>query len=276
MCFGKWIPGESTFTPKIFDIPGPEALLPYRNIIINVGINDLTTNAPLPPSALVNQLELKCHALHQVYPDTKILLVAVLPTRSERVNSWVKEYNHYLRVLSTKHVNLTFLDTHDKFCESPNGPFAEQYASKRHFDIKHLNGYGILTLKNFFKESVMSSRKRPRNDRVVPWCYQSFAPVNTSRSVNHLDLSSSKEQFKNKHEFVRHVKLTRENSICESEGSDVEHVIPPLEGDSDDDSGQPALDSVSGALVLVVPEGNVVLSEGLTSDPPQHSHLPQS
>ena len=32
-------------------------------------------------------------------------------------------------------------------------------------------------------------------------------------------------------------KGTRENSICESEGSDVEHVIPPLEGDSDDDSG---------------------------------------
>ena len=277
MCFGKWIPGESIFTPKIFDIPGPEALLPYRNIIINVGINDLTTSAPLPPSALVNQLELKCHALHQVYPDTKILLVAVLPTRSERVNSWVKEYNHHLRVLSTKHVNLTFLDTHDKFCESPNGPLAEQYASKRNSDIKHLNGYGILTLKNFFKESVMSSRKRPRNDRVVPWCYQSFAPVDTSRSVNHLDLSSSKEQLKNKHEFVRHVKLTRENSICESEGSDMEHVIPPLEGDSDDDSGQPALDSVSGALVLVVPEGNVVTPVQLiTSDSPPHSQPPPS
>ena len=41
------------------------------------------------------------------------------------------------------------------FCKSPNGPLAEQYASKRHFDIKHLNGYGILTLKNFFKECVM-------------------------------------------------------------------------------------------------------------------------
>ena len=257
MCFGKWIPGESIFTPKIFDIPGPEALLPYRNIIINVGINDLTTSAPLPPSALVNQLELKCHAIHQVYPNTKILLTAVLPTRSERVNSWVKEFNHHLRVLSTKHVNLKFLDTHDMFCKSPNGPLAEQYASKRHFDIKHLNGYGILTLKNFFKECVMSSRKRPRNDSVVPWCYSSFAPDVNSRIDNYLESSSTKEQC----EFVRHV--SREKSICESEGSDVEHVIPPLEGDSDDDSGHThtALDSVSGVVVLVVPEGDVCESE---------------
>ena len=103
----------------------------------------------------------------------------------------------------------------------------------------------------------MSSRKRPRNDSVVPWCYSSFAPDVNSRIDNYLESSSTKEQC----EFVRHV--SREKSICESEGSDVEHVIPPLEGDSDDDSGHThtALDSVSGVVVLVVPEGDVCESE---------------
>ena len=275
MCFGKWIPGESIFTPKIFNIPGPEDLLPYRNVIINVGINDLTTSAPLPPFALVNQLELKCHAIHQVYPDTKILLVAILPTRNERVNSWVREYNHHLRLLSSKHVNLTFLDTHDMFCEYPNGPLAEQFGSKRKLDIKHLNGYGILTLKNLFKESVMSSRKRPRNSRVVPWCYSSFAPdANARRDIN-LETSSSKEQC----EFVRHV--ARKNSICESEGSDVEHVIMDVGTDSVDVDGA-SVDVGADVGVDSVDVGAGCVSAGLvdtpiqliTSDSPPQSQPP--
>ena len=81
LCFGKWMPGEYVYTPRISMIPAPEKLLPYRNIILNVGLNDLTVSAPLPPRVLVNQLELKCHAIHQTLPKTRILLMAVLGSR---------------------------------------------------------------------------------------------------------------------------------------------------------------------------------------------------
>ena len=187
LCFGKWMPGEYLYTPRISMIPGPEKLLPYRNIILNVGLNDLTVSAPLPPRVLVNQLEMKCHAIHQTLPKTRILLMAVIPTTSARANSWVKEFNYHLNLLSMKDKNLVFVDTHEVLCEpsDPSGLLAAQFASRNNIDIKHLNRSGVYKLRDLFKDSILNLRSLLVSNVKceIPWFYPAHRP------------SSPKEQF---------------------------------------------------------------------------------
>ena len=270
LCFGKWMPGQSIFTPRISKIPAPSEILPYRNIIINVGINDLTVSAPLPPYVLVNELELKCHAIHQTYPKTRIMLMAVLPTRSLQVNSWVNEFNYHLKLLSKKNKNLLFIDTHDTFCEpsNPSGLLAEQLASRNNADIKHLNRSGVYKLRDLFKESVfnLKSLLTPLKNE-IPWCYPSHRP------------SSPKEQF-NRGAVPGMRSRSFSLSSCGSDLAERKHgeVIVGFE----------ALDSVSGAVVVY---GSESLGPGkpnaglgllgtpvqlITSDSPPHSQPPPS
>ena len=187
LCFGKWMPGEYLYTPRISMIPGPEKLLPYRNIILNVGLNDLTVSAPLPPRVLVNQLEMKCHAIHQTLPKTRILLMAVIPTTSARANSWVKEFNYHLNLFSMKDKNLVFVDTHEVLCEpsDPSGLLAAQFASRNNIDIKHLNRSGVYKLRDLFKDSILNLRSLLVSNVKceIPWFYPAHRP------------SSPKEQF---------------------------------------------------------------------------------
>ena len=253
-CFGKWMPGESIHTPRIHQIPEPESLLPYRNFLLNVGINDLDRSAPLPPHVLVQQLEKKCYAIHNTYPKANILLSPVLPTKDRFLNNRVREFNDYLRCLADKDQRLHLLNHHDTFTTPSSGLLAGEYASRKRHDIKHLNHSGIVTLKNLFKDAVMNIRKRPRNrNSNFSWDYPKSS------------VQSSRKEQSSKPEIIRHCKQLSE---CESEGSDVEYVMPELEGESDVDcSGPVALDSESGALVLFV--------VAPTSDPsPPSQHPP--
>ena len=40
-CFGAWVPGERMKAGRIKDIPAPDNLYPFRNLIIHAGINDI-------------------------------------------------------------------------------------------------------------------------------------------------------------------------------------------------------------------------------------------
>ena len=171
-CFGKWMPGESIHAPRINLIPGPEKLLPYRNFLINVGVNDLDRSAPLPPNVLVQQLEEKCYAIHNMYPKANILLAPVLPTRDRFLNNRVRKFNDYLKCLADKDQRLHFLNHHDNFTSPGSGLLSGDYASRKRHDIKHLNHNGIVILKNLFKDAVMNIRKRPRNrNSKLSWDY---------------------------------------------------------------------------------------------------------
>ena len=254
-CFGKWMPGESIHAPRINLIPGPEELLPYRNFLINVGVNDLDRSAPLPPNVLVQQLEEKCYAIHNMYPKANILLAPVLPTRDRFLNNRVREFNDHLRRLADKDQRLHLLNHHDTFTSPGSGLLSGEYASRKRHDIKHLNHSGIVTLKNLFKDAVMNIRKRSRNrNSNLSWDYPKSS------------VESSRKEQSFKPEIIRRCEGFSE---CESEESDVECEMPELEGESgNDQSGPVALDSESGALVLFV-----VAS---TSGPPSHHPPPLS
>jgi len=259
-CFGKWMPGENIQTPRIHQIPTPEELSPYRNFIINVGINDLDRSAPLPPGILVQQLEEKCYAIHSMYPKANILLAPLLPTKDRVLNNSVREFNDQLRYLCDKDGRLHLLNHHDNFTMPRSGLLAEQYASRKTHDIKHLNGNGILMLKNSFKDAVMNIRKRSKNrNSNLGWNYR---PMN--------DQSSPKEPLFEP-QFVRCSDVNVRECVSESdsEGSETDCVMPDLEFE---------LDEESGAVVVYrgVPGDAWCLYQMITSDspsPPQHTPL---
>ena len=128
--FGKWLPGKRHEAMFIKDIPSPEFIGPHKNIVIHTGINNLKQDHHPPIRELVFEIERKCAAIHRVYPNTKICLSPILPTKSAALNAKANEFNSYLGQLSQKHPNLIRLD-YTAMCNI-NGLLDSQY--ERHRD----------------------------------------------------------------------------------------------------------------------------------------------
>ena len=45
--FGRWLPGQRVKVSKINNIPYVENIVPYQNVLIHAGINDLLEDPPL-------------------------------------------------------------------------------------------------------------------------------------------------------------------------------------------------------------------------------------
>ena len=79
---------------KIGDIPSPKDIGPYRNIVIHSGINDIRDDFNRASNrALIGQLKRKCDDIQKFYPNAKLHLSLLLPTKSPHVNVRVRELN---------------------------------------------------------------------------------------------------------------------------------------------------------------------------------------
>ena len=78
---GQWLPGIRHKASQIKDIPDPFVIGPCRNVVLNVGINDIQQNVPKSTECLVNELESKMKPIMTVYPKTKIFISLLLPTK---------------------------------------------------------------------------------------------------------------------------------------------------------------------------------------------------
>ncbi|KAL5271684.1 hypothetical protein ACHWQZ_G000024 [Mnemiopsis leidyi] len=91
---GKWLPGKRMWAAKIGDIPSPKDIGPYRNIVIHSGINDIRDDFNRASNrALIGQLKRKCDDIQKFYPNAKLHLSLLLPTKSPHVNVRVRELN---------------------------------------------------------------------------------------------------------------------------------------------------------------------------------------
>ncbi|KAL5250464.1 hypothetical protein ACHWQZ_G016257 [Mnemiopsis leidyi] len=91
---GKWLPGKRMWAAKIGDIPSPKDIGPYRNIVIHSGINDIRDDFNRASNrALIGQLKRKCDDIQKLYPNAKLHLSLLLPTKSPHVNVRVRELN---------------------------------------------------------------------------------------------------------------------------------------------------------------------------------------
>ena len=83
---GMWIPGCRLMASKISNIPDPHYIGPCRNILINVGINDVQGENPKSVKHLASLLDSKVQAYLAVYPKTKIYISLLLPTKNTSLN----------------------------------------------------------------------------------------------------------------------------------------------------------------------------------------------
>ena len=153
---GRWCPGQQVRAARVKDLPEPSDILPVNNLIFHTGINDLRDRyTPLRPSEIVELMEVKCAAIHKLYPHIKIFISPLLPTRSRHLNKLVQETNTYIDMLSRKHQNLIMMD-HNIFANR-EGFLLESLGSRKASDVVHLNLSGIIKLGLSFR-SYISNR----------------------------------------------------------------------------------------------------------------------
>ena len=161
-CLGKWVPGERIQAGRIKDIPVPEKLAPYRNIIIHTGVNDVNRFNSKPANQLGSELQQKVVAILKTYPRTKIFLSPALPTRSYELNNKVSDYNEQIVSLTKTHHNIILIDN-EIFLDSNTYLLKEEYSSKRYNDLVHLGGMGVRSFAMSLKSYVMGKNQHIRN-----------------------------------------------------------------------------------------------------------------
>ena len=153
---GQWCPGKQIRAPRVSDLPAPADIPPVRNMIIHTGINDLRDNyTPLRPVQIVEIMEVKCAAIHQIHPEMKIMISPILPTRNKHLNNLVRETNGYIEMLCGKHHNL--LMTNNNSFANKEGLLLESLSSRKANDIVHINLSGIIKLGLLFRSYVIGS-----------------------------------------------------------------------------------------------------------------------
>ena len=151
--FGIWVPGEVIKATKIENIPSPENIGPYRNVVIHTGINNLTSYNPKSHNYLINELERKCNAIHAAFPKTKIFLSPLFPTMDYRLNCNVSTFNERIVSLTKKHHNIILINN-GIFLDYSTYLMKEQYHSKRFNDVVHLGDEGVRQFAKSIKSYV--------------------------------------------------------------------------------------------------------------------------
>ena len=117
------MPGCRLKASKISNIPDPHSIGPCRNILINVGINDVQGENPKSVKHLASLLDSKVQVYLAVYPKTEIYISLLLPTKdTSSLNYRVNELNKCIKhtaansnsIFVVEHINLVdqygFLD----------------------------------------------------------------------------------------------------------------------------------------------------------------------
>lgn len=182
--FGKWLPGKRIEAFRIEQIPSPTELGPYRNIIINTGINNIKPNYNMRSHrALVDELESKCMDIHNTYPNARIHISLLLPTKSQVLNNRVKTFNDLISDMTYRH---SFIHTIDNMnlCGS-NGCLSDDYGCYDKVnkcplksDILHLGQNGIKQFVHNLKSVIKNSnitKGSPSNRRKFKGNYRDAA-----------------------------------------------------------------------------------------------------
>ena len=163
--FGQWMPGKRVECIKVENIPPPEKVGPYKNILIHVGINDIKFKNPAILPDVVSRLELKCRALADALPSSRIYICPILPT---------KDGNKIPKVFRMNQGIVNFVEKHKRFMLMDN--YFDLFADRRGImdvmlgrfkqgkpldeDDLHLGSSGIRLLAQCMKHCVLR-RKGP-------------------------------------------------------------------------------------------------------------------
>ena len=161
---GVWLPGKRHKASKIKNIPGPHEIGPCRNVLLNVGINDLLDENPKSAKHLTSQLESKVKSILTVYPKTRIFISLLLPTKGPNLNCKVNELNMYIKQLVANHNNLNVIE-HSNLVDS-NGflnPLLGRYRNgiPNSDDQIHLGASGLRSFVQNIKSKILYRKSSP-------------------------------------------------------------------------------------------------------------------
>jgi alkylated DNA repair dioxygenase AlkB len=172
--FGRWFPGKRVKAGHIRQIPEPQDIGPYRNIVIHTAINDINPYQskwnphpdPKPLPVLAKQLEFKCTNILKVYPRSNIYLSCVLPTKDSHLNKSVREFNGYLEGICRSHKNIRLIQhptIGDPFGNLRINLGRQIHGKPNAADYLHLGDAGMKIFASTLKETV---RYKKRSDNV--------------------------------------------------------------------------------------------------------------
>ena len=168
--FGKWMPGKRLEALHIEEIPDPEEIGPYRNIVIHTGVNNIKSQSRKSNKTLVNELELKCNNIHEIYPKARLYISMLLPTKLGSLNYRVNELNSLFLDMAYKNKNIRIID--NSTLGGRSGCLREEFGRwnvqdncPNSIDIIHLGKSGIRKFGYKIKTSIIKM-KNDRSDHV--------------------------------------------------------------------------------------------------------------
>ena len=173
--FGKWLPGKRMAAMHIEDIPEPHKIGPYRNIVLHTGVNNIKSRNSRSVQGLGNILEEKCKNISNAYPNSKVYLSLLLPTKLSSLNYKVKELNGIIWEISHSFKNVFVIEhTFDQLCKSDGclkdncGRLDKEAGIPLAKDTLHLGKRGLRLFAISIKSSIVGKFKHtgPGQQRV--------------------------------------------------------------------------------------------------------------
>ena len=148
--------GKRVKAAKVEHIPQPSEIGPFRNVVIHTGINNLTDKAS--PHKVSNTLKKKCESIRSIYPNGKLHISLLLPTKSPYLNSKVNELNSLILDFAYGKKNLFIIDnnnlSNERGCMPPDMDRFVRGVPKSS-DIVHLGRRVISKFCANIKESIV-------------------------------------------------------------------------------------------------------------------------
>ena len=165
---GAWMPGKRIKAGHIDAIPKASEIGPYRNIIIHTGINSINCSFKYKQSnqALINNLEAKVRNITETYPNTKVHISLLLPSRSPNINHRINGFNNLILDMTCRLSRVAIIE-HSMFGDSlsnEHGRWKRSEGSGNDFipnfdDILHLGKVGLRLFATNLKQAVVTKNR---------------------------------------------------------------------------------------------------------------------
>ena len=185
---GLWLPGSRIKASKIKNIPDPFTIGPCRNILLNVGINDVQEDNPKSTECLVDQLDSKIKSIMKVYPKTKVSISLLLPTKISYLNFRVNQLNNGIKRLAANSRNINVIE-HSNLVDQFGFLNPVLGRHKRGLpnpdDHVHLGPNGIKRFVLNIKNTILRKKSQPVRGNVGRNQPSPTPPPGPSRAIQH-------------------------------------------------------------------------------------------
>ena len=154
---GKSTPGKRDWSATVSDIV-PSKSMSYKNVVSMVGTNDLK----LPDCNVMNTYQTykgKLEKIRELNPRCNIFVCPVLPSRSQKINEKIFQFNGLLfDDLVKSSININLVRGLGEFLDRGNLLKNTLHDQRTNEDVLHINDHGYRILVKCIKHTIFSSK----------------------------------------------------------------------------------------------------------------------